>query len=329
MPAETIEYERLGRELLRALRGRRSQEALGRRMRFTSNVLYAWESGRRQPTASVLFRMALSVGLDVAPGLQAALFGVRLVTLSSKRLATRHGIADLLRELVREAPVAGIARVVGVDRGTITRWLSGQSEPRLPQLLRAIDATTLRLLDVLEHFTDPAKLASVRTRYRNLKAQRALAFDVPFSHAALRALELSSYHSDDRDDAHFVAASTGISPEHAVDVLRALASAGQIRKRGGRYRIADVMTVDTRTDIPRDIALKRHWAQVATDRIDAQRLRKGALASYNVFAASAEAYQQIHKLQLDYYDQVRRIVASDTRADRVVLLNMHLFPLDA
>jgi hypothetical protein len=39
--------------------------------------------------------------------------------------------------------------------------------------------------------------------------------------------------------------------------------------------------------------------------------------------------EQIRELHLDYYDQVRRIVASDDRPDRVVLLNLHLMPLEA
>jgi HAMP domain-containing protein len=48
--------ERGRRQLLRSLRGERSQTALSRRLSFTTNVVYTWEAGRRSPpfTANTL-----------------------------------------------------------------------------------------------------------------------------------------------------------------------------------------------------------------------------------------------------------------------------------
>src|SRR6185295_9463840 len=50
-----LDFEHLGSDFIRALRGSRSQAALSRRLGFRTNVLYAWESGRRWPTAELRF----------------------------------------------------------------------------------------------------------------------------------------------------------------------------------------------------------------------------------------------------------------------------------
>ena len=46
-----MDYETLAKELIRALRGKRSQVALSRRLRYGSNVVRTWEAGRRFPSA--------------------------------------------------------------------------------------------------------------------------------------------------------------------------------------------------------------------------------------------------------------------------------------
>jgi DNA-binding transcriptional regulator YiaG len=44
-----MNYESLSSELVRALRGRRSQQAFSRRLGYSANVLYTWEKGGASP----------------------------------------------------------------------------------------------------------------------------------------------------------------------------------------------------------------------------------------------------------------------------------------
>src|SRR5689334_6815786 len=60
-----MDHEALAKELIRALRGRRSQVALSRRLKHRSNVLYAWEAGLRAPTAAGFLGLAKRVGIDI------------------------------------------------------------------------------------------------------------------------------------------------------------------------------------------------------------------------------------------------------------------------
>src|SRR6186713_2122927 len=109
-----MDYERLASELVRKLRGARSQPAISRRLGYQANVVYLWESGRRFPPASSLFRLASRSQLEpalLAPG-----------TAASE-----------------------LARGAGVDRSTVARWLAGRTEPRLPVWLKLVDKVAHRL----------------------------------------------------------------------------------------------------------------------------------------------------------------------------------------
>src|SRR5262245_34102929 len=64
------DYDAIARDLVRALRGGRSQVAFARRLGFRSNAVYTWESGRRWPAASVFLDAAERVGIDVRLGLR-------------------------------------------------------------------------------------------------------------------------------------------------------------------------------------------------------------------------------------------------------------------
>src|SRR5262245_38565613 len=60
-----MDYEAVARELVRALRGKRSQTAVGRRMRRRSNVMHAWERGHRFPSAADFALLVRATGGDL------------------------------------------------------------------------------------------------------------------------------------------------------------------------------------------------------------------------------------------------------------------------
>jgi hypothetical protein len=89
-----------------------------------------------------------------------------------------------------------------------------------------------------------------------------------------------------------------------------------------------VLTVDTRTDPQRDRGLETHWARVALGRLEDSSAPDEVLFSYDLFAVSEESFQRIRQPHLDYYVAVHPLVDESPRADRVVLMNAQLVPLE-
>jgi transcriptional regulator with XRE-family HTH domain/DNA-binding Lrp family transcriptional regulator len=325
-----VDLNRLASALVKTLRGPRlSQQQLSQRLGYDTNVVYLWERGRRHPAASAFLGLAQLRRVPVLAGLRDFLgtSTLRGPSRGAARFDARH-VSALLAHCAARRSASELAELTGFDRNTIARWLGGATEPRLPDLLRFVGVTTLRLLDFVAVFADPAQLEATREAYAQLRAQRELAYASPWSHAVLRALELDGYPSAAGNRQTWLAARLGISAEQVTRDLHALERAGQVQRDAGVYRPSQVLSVDTRSDFDHNLRLKAFWAEVASERL-ARHSREGSnLFSYNLFAISEADLQRIRRLHVEYYERVRQLVAQARSAERVVLLNLQLVALD-
>jgi transcriptional regulator with XRE-family HTH domain len=320
-----MDYELASRELFRALRGPRSQRACNRRLGYSSNVTHAWETGSRQPSMNDLFRMAELAKVDLVAALESL---VRNPELRLSRAGDGIDGAAWLRELMVGWSVSEMARELGCNRNTVARWLRGQTEPRVAELLQLVQLTTQRLLDFVARLVAIERVPALAAQYDALERQRRIAYDMPWAHAVLHVLELEAYRRLPRHEPGFIARLLGISVETERAALDALLGARQIRRSRGRFRPTQVLSVDTSRDPAANLQLKAHWARVGSERLSETALARGALFSHNVFAVSDEGYRQIHRAHLEYYDRLRSIVAEHSAPTRIVLANVQLVPLD-
>ncbi len=303
---------------MRALRGHRSQTAFARRLGYQSNAVYTWESGRRSPTASTFLAAAAKVGVDVPSALQRF---YRDAPAPDLDLASAAGVAALLTDLKGDQPLAEVAARAERSRFAVSRWLKGQAEPRLPDLLRMVEATSLRLLDFVALFADPTELPSTRKAWDRLEAARQLARSSPWANVVLLGLELAPYRERPAHDDLLLAEKLGLPTAQVRDAIRLLEKAGQIRRLGQHYVPVEVQAVDLRGARP-DSSLKRFWAEVAVERMPA------GMSSYNVFTISSADLQRLEEMQRAHYRAIRAVIADSSPAEHVVLVSMHLAALD-
>jgi hypothetical protein len=319
-----VDHEILASELLRALRGRRSQPAFSRRLGYKSNVAYRWESGKTFPTAALSLQAAERVGVDVAAGLTRFFRGepdwMRRVDPVSA-----VGVTELLRHLVGTTPTGELARRARRSRFAVARWLKGEAEPRLPEFLLLVDAACQRLLDFVAVLVDPAKLPSVAKAWAEIEATRRAAYFNPWSHAVLRVLELTEYQAQPRHLSGWIAARLGISLEEEVRCLELLASSGQIRRVGRRWVVDGARVVEARSDPERSRQVKDWWTRVALERTEQGHHHR---SSYAVFSVSQKDLDEIVALYRQYYDRMRAIVAASEPCERVMLYTSHLVALE-
>lgn len=319
------DYEALSRDFVRALRGRRSQAALSRRLGYRTNVLYAWESGRNFPTAADALRLAARCGVDVRQAL-IEFYRTTPAWFSGVDPASAEGVAALLDDLRGRTSVVDLARAAARSRFAVARWLSGSAEPKLPELFLLVDKSSLRLLEFVAAFADPSRLPSTARAWHELELARRAAYEFPWTQAVLRALELADYVALPRHEPGWVAARIGIAPDEERRCLELLQRTGQVfEDERGRLRLREVMALDTRRDPAAEMQVKRWWTELAMARVGAG---TGGLFSYNVFAVSEADLQRIQDLYRAYFRQVRSIIAQSEPSERVVLATLQLIALD-
>lgn len=321
---DDVDHHRLASEILRALRGRRSQPAFSRRLGYRSNVVYRWESGKTFPTAAKSLQAAKKVGVDLSAGYGRFFRGIP-ERLRDVDPASPEGVTELLRNLVGITPIGEVARRAHRSRFAVSRWLKGTAEPRLPELLLIVDAASQRLLDFVAVLVDPAGLPSAAGAWAELQAARDAAYSAPWSHAVLRVLELDEYRKLGRHESGWIASRLGIPLEEEQRCLELLACSKQIRRVGRRWVIDETRTVDTRADPQRSQEVKRWWTQVAL-----QRTQEGYQhrSSYALFNVSERDLTEVAALYLEFYNRLRALVTRSEPCERVVLLTTQLVALE-
>ncbi len=318
-----MDYASLQRELLRHWRGQLSQRALSRKLGYQSDVVFDWESGRRQPSASKAFACALVCGVDVVGALR-RFTRQPLDGLRAKQLKTDAGVAALMRRLRGGAPLSELSVELGCSRFTLGRWLKGQVSPSLEELLRYVQVTTLRVVDLCAELADPEALPSLRAEWHRLTLARELAYEHPWTHAVLRVLELKSYRAQRRAERGWIARRLGISVNEEQRLLDLLVQSGQITRSERRYDLVHSGALDTRKDAQRSRELRAFWSEVA-----AQKLRAGAEGefAFNLFGVAHADLEKIKALQRNYFAELRRIVSQSDPVEVVVLSNLQLIAL--
>jgi len=320
---EDVDYEKLAIELVRELRGRRSQSAFSRRLGYRSNAVYAWEAGRAFPTAAAFFRSLKRAGRDVDAAL-ARFYRVPAERSDWLDLTTREGVARLLNDLRGRTSVVDLAGAAQRSRFAVARWLKGIAEPRLPDFLRLIECASLRLLDFLACFSDPAKLPSIASAWQTLENARRAVYELPWSAAVLRVIELEAYRALKRHEPGFIARWLQIPREEEERCVALLLESGQIKKERGRLIPGAALTVDTRRDPERSRQVKAWWADLARERL--LRGVEGTF-SYNLFSVSRADLERIQELHRAYFRELRRIVADSEPSECIALATVHLFEL--
>jgi DNA-binding phage protein len=320
-----MDFARISGDWLRLMRGKRSQRGFSKRLGYASNIAYRWETGVCHPLGREALALAKRDGAAGRAALVAFLGGPLPPALRDVDLGTRMGLAQLLRELRGESSLVELARRSGHSRFSIARWLNGEAEPRLPELLAVVEATTFRLLDFLACFTNIERLPSVAEEYRALEAARKTAYDVPWSHAVLRALEISDYRALGRHRPGWLAKRLGISREEEERCLAALATARQIKLEGRLWVVDRSRTIDTRAHPERGRRLKAAWLKVALERLESG---VNGIFGYNLMAVSRADLARLRDMHVAYFRSMQALVADSTPSECVVLFNTELFALD-
>ena len=319
-----MDFEQIAREYCRGVRGARSQVAWSRRLGYRSNVAYSWEKGRRWPTAAEAFRAAERNGTDLDGALRHFFGRACPAWIDTLNLSTAAAVAALLDEVRGTATISSLATKTGISRYAISRWLSGATEPKLPDFFRLFEAK-------LHTARRPAHRPGLGCPYANGcregplgRATTRRRAEKPWTQGILRAIELDSYRSMPAHQPGWIAGRLGISMAEEADCLAFLLETDQVAWTGTHYE-GRTVAVDTRGRPEIGQSLKVHWAQEGV-----RRIAGGAPGqfSYVVFSVSDSDFERIRELHLRYFNTLRGIIAASEPNERVAVVNVQLFGLE-
>lgn len=314
----TVNCRLAAAQVLRALRGGRSQRAFSQRLGYRSNVAHDWESGRRMPTAAQTLGVCRALRVNVHAAFE------RFQPACAGALGAEPGfdVASWLTELKGGLSSVELAARSGLSRHAVGRHLRGTSAPRLDDFLALVEAISGRVSDLVQELVPIERVPELCDRARRRAAAKRVAFAEPWSAAVMRVLETSGYRALPRHQPGYIAARLGLDLEQEQTLLAALEAAGMTRTRDGRYEAGEPLTVDTQA-LPADVrALRAHWAAVGLERAQAPRAEDWL--GFNVISLSGRDLERVRETLRRAFREIRAIAAASEPAESVALLNLQL-----
>jgi hypothetical protein len=318
-------FDAVAAEFVRALRGRRSQVALSRRLGFRTNVLHTWERRKRSPSAGQLFEFASRAGVDVRAALE-GFFQRRPRWLGEFEPRSEGSVAALLNELRGALSVAELSRQTGFSRFALARWLAGTAQPKAGALLAVVHHATQRLPDFVAAFTDADALPSLQGEVARLRAAREVATRRPWSQLILRLLELPAYRELPKHQPGWMAERAGITLDEEAATLALLVEAGQVERGKTHYAPRALEALDMRHERETVVQQRAFWAGVAAQRAPSA---PDGLCAYNICTLSRDGYRRLRELQRKYLLEARALIAESEPEECAALLQVSLFPFEA
>lgn len=314
-----IDWQRAATELVRELRGARTQKALSRALGYRSNVVFSWESGRDVPSIGTLGELLVRVGRDPRAWLSDFARGDVPETL--------EGAADWAKyatTLNKGRSLKELALVLGQSRYVVSRWLSGKTAIPLPEFLRFVDVTTLSALDLVALLVNPASLPTIAPHYARLEAARRSAQEKPWSHAIVHMVELPSYRALPAHEPGWFASRLQIGIREEAQCLDLLVQMGRLTFESGRYQSTGSLAVDTQPDPDATRRLASFWMHEGAERV---LVTGSGRYAFNAFGIAKKDLERLGDLQRKYFAELRAIVADSPRTEAVAVATFQLFHL--
>ncbi len=315
-----LETASVARQVVRALRGRRSQVWLSRRLGYRSNVVYRWEAGLRAPSAAEVLRLALRVGVDVEAALRT--FDPTLADEAAAlgSVGDEVHLRGWLAALRRGRRLAEVAQRAGLSTPVVQRLFAGRTTASFEVVLALVDALEDRLVDFVGALVPLAAVPALGPRLLALAAQREQSFRLRWTEAVLAALEV--HGADPAPQVEGIAARLSLGEPLVREILDALVATGGLQRRAGRWAVPAERRVDTTVDRARHQTQARFWAEAALG-VEGPAAARGYLVLSCAEADLAALFELHRRVHADTVELVAR-----SPAERVLVVSIQTVALD-
>ncbi len=313
-----MDYKTIQVELLRAVRGKHSQERVSRKLGFKSNPVYLWETGSRTPSWSQFIKLCRICNRDVE----------RAVHYILGFQGNSADARELLAYLCGTKKITEVARKTGHSRFVVSAWLSGKSEPGLDVFLEIFNELQFILVEFIEVLAPTEQVPSLASVARQLKSQKNAVYAHPEIEAILCALNLETYRKLQTHVPGVIARLIGISLEHETLGIELLKSTGLIFEKDQKF-IAKATQIDTQGIFSEAVKIRKYWAKRYFEFLELHRPPEQASRSgYFLIDLSAEGEKQVLQAYQEFCFKLRVIAQNDSGQKKTVkLCNAQLIDL--
>lgn len=308
-----MDYAQIEKELVVALRGSRSQMMLSRRLGFSSNKVYKWESGLSRLSWGEFIHLAKCCKADYLPSLQKILGYKGSPEESDKFFAYLMGATSKTE----------VAKKIEVSENLVNRWLSGKSEPSLGVIFKMIHVFHLLLPEFIVHMTEEEKVPSIKDLFQHKNRQKVAIGLQPELELVMAMIQLDKTINGTESQLRFISEVLGISSDEALKKFERLVELDLARNTSERF-IATVPFVETGLTLSLSSNIRRFWLRYINHFVDTLEqdplLERQNFFGYDVFAVSDHVGKEMVREYYQFYARIRTLIENDTGPKTTVKL---------
>ncbi|MGI4992867.1 hypothetical protein ACRXCV_09570 [Halobacteriovorax sp. GFR7] len=314
--SQEINYDELSQQLIRSIRGEKSQDWVNQKLDASSNIVHRWEKGHSKVSWADFLKLCKIFKIDID-----------FIFLSYLRFQDGAQNPDkLLDFLFSNKSLSDISNSCGISTSKLRRLKNGETGFCLNDFLQIIfgldemesmalvfELTSNRSIEILDQYNQ-MRLAITKHYFENPNIGHVLVcLDLP-------GYKKLSFHQDS-----FIAKASGLSIKEVNEIIDICEKNNLIEKVNGIYQAGTIKLSD-RGSAKQMTDVRRFWLNKAISNLE----NKSGLDAYGsmVFNTSQSARQEIIALYLRFFEDFKKIVSEDEdkEEDAVTLvLNFNLF----
>lgn len=302
-----LNFKELAQELLRSLRGTKSQAYVNKKLGFTGNQVYRWEKGLRHIDWSDFVKVCRVQNVDLLKIFQVH-FGYKEKSVDG---------ALLVQYFVGNLPMKEAVQTTGFSRSVLTKWMKGATSPQLHHILQLIEFPNQLLLNFLREVVGTYKFQSLEKYENHIQKLKDFYYAEPMLVGITAFLETSCFETK-KEFVAAMAQTFQTSEEHIEGLLKRMVQLGLLEDTKSVSRVKTRST-DTRGSFEGSVNLRKYWYRYTLRVLEKlQPQETNHLFPFVVFCVSEKADKQLREAHYQYLARLRAIAEEDTGDKTVV-----------
>lgn len=305
------------KELLKCIRGQKSQTQINRKLGFGFNQIYRWESGLVRISWGDFVKLCDACKVDLKNALQ------KTVKFSDEKIDG----TSLVKALIGSDKITKIAKEVKISRFILSDWIKGHSEPPLEGILKLLAHQDL-LMYFIESLIDIKDSELFNKIASDKKSGLNFFYENPPASAVLMCLELKSYQNLSKHSSQFISQKAQMVEADVDKYLQQMLQLNLINLENGKYN-KNAAKFNTKGDFEGDKQLRSYWVHKGLQ-FDRKRLQITEDSSFGYMLVSADK-KKIAKMKEAYLQALQAFYSfgddSHSDDDELTILTFQMFPL--
>lgn len=316
-----MDYSVLSQEILKYLRGAKSQQKLSQGLGFSFNQVGKWESGATVINWLDFLHLCQRLNIPIEKHINEMFFW------SSP--SRPEFIVALIKQHFGFSNTAEMARKISRSRSVVSRWLSNSTSPDFPDILRLLDYHPFVLSTWLSRFIELENLACFRERFNHENSFLKSLQTNPYVTIVHAALQLSSYQRLHEHSDAWIAEKTKLPEKVIAQIITQLHHGRLISLRKGLYH--PLLANFTFVRVPAFRKLIHVMNEETVKRFSQKKDSPSgsSLSSCRIFAVSDKAAAELNTLLVTFHHEVGELLKRDQDSkNQVRCLLMHHYDLE-